>query len=155
MPQRLHHSHHNITCTLELWWGLNQLIHRVVGSVPNTNLGFPGGSDSKESACDAGGPDLISGSGKSPGEGTGNPLQYSCLENSMDRGAWWATVWSIGLQRVGHNEVTNTFTFNRNSNNVSYYNFFSLNSNYIVNWKTYSRVLNQEKRGVCHKYLQI
>ena len=54
--------------------------------------GFPGGSDCKESACNAGDPDLIPGSGRSPGEGNGNPLQYPCLENPMDRGAWWATV---------------------------------------------------------------
>ena len=53
---------------------------------------FPGGSDSKVSACSAGDPGLIPGSGRSPGEGNGNPLQYSCLENPMDRGAWRATV---------------------------------------------------------------
>ena len=92
--------------TLELWWGLNQLIHSVFSSIPNINLGFPGGSDGKESACNAGGPDLISVSGRSLREGNGNPLQYSCLENSTDRGAWWATVRSIGLQRVGHERLT-------------------------------------------------
>jgi len=48
-------------------------------------LGFPGGSDGKESACNARDPDLILGLGRSPGEGNGNPLQYSCLDNSMDR----------------------------------------------------------------------
>ena len=52
----------------------------------------PGGSDSKASACNAGYPGSIPESGKSPGEGNGNPLQYSCLENFMDGGAWWATV---------------------------------------------------------------
>ena len=46
----------------------------------------------KASACNAGDPGLIPGLGRSPGEGNGNPLQYSCLENSMDGGAWWATV---------------------------------------------------------------
>ena len=55
-------------------------------------LGFPGGSDSEESTCSAGDPDLIPGSGRSPEEGNGTPLQYSYLENSMDRGAWQATV---------------------------------------------------------------
>ena len=50
-------------------------------------MGFPGGSDSKESASNAGEPGLILGSGSYPGEGTGDPPQYSCLENSMDRGA--------------------------------------------------------------------
>ena len=58
---------------------------------------FPGGSDGKESACNAGDPGLIPGLGRSPGEGNGNPLQYSCLGNLMDRGAWRATV-------MGHKE---------------------------------------------------
>ena len=53
---------------------------------------FPGGSDSKEFACNAGDLGPIPGLGRSPGEGNGYPLQYSCLENPMDRGAWWATV---------------------------------------------------------------
>ena len=56
------------------------------------NLGFPGGSDCKEFACNAGDPGLVPGLGRSPGRGHGNPLQYSCLENSMGRGAWRATV---------------------------------------------------------------
>ena len=59
-----------------------------------------GGSDSKESACNAGDLGLIPGSGRFPGEGNGYPLQYSCLENPMDRGAWQATV--HGVARVGH-----------------------------------------------------
>ena len=64
-------------------------------------IGLPGGSDSKESACSAGDLGLIPGSRSSPGEGNGYLLQYSCLENSMDREAWWAIV--HGGQRVGHN----------------------------------------------------
>ena len=64
------------------------------------NEGFPGGSEGKESACSAGGPGLIPRSGRSPGERYGYPLQYSCLENSVDRGAWQATVY--GVTRVGH-----------------------------------------------------
>ena len=58
-------------------------------------------SASKESACNAGDPASIPGLGRSPGEGNGNPLQYSCLENPMDRGAWQAIV--HGVARVGHN----------------------------------------------------
>ena len=54
-------------------------------------LGFPGGSDGEESTCSAGDTSSIPKSGRSSGEGNGNPLQYSCLENSMDRGAWQAT----------------------------------------------------------------
>ena len=62
---------------------------------------FPGGSDGKESACNEGDLGLIPGSGRSPGEGNGNPLQYSCLENPMGGGASWLQ--SMGLQRVGYN----------------------------------------------------
>ena len=58
-------------------------------------MGFPGGSDGKESACSAGEPGSIPRSGGSPGKRNGNPLQYPCLENSMDRGAWWATVLGV------------------------------------------------------------
>ena len=71
--------------------------------------GFPGGSDGKESAWNAGDPVSIPGLGKSPGEGNGYPLQYSCLENSKDRRAWPATVSPWG-HRVGHNWTINTFT---------------------------------------------
>ena len=53
----------------------------------NVLHGFPGGSDGKASACNVGDPGLIPGLGRSPGEGNGNPLQHSCLENPMDRGA--------------------------------------------------------------------
>ena len=57
--------------------------------------GFPGGSEGKASACNAGDLGSIPGLGRSPGEGNGNPLQYSCLENPMDREAWWATVHGV------------------------------------------------------------
>ena len=58
-------------------------------------VGFPGGSDVKESACNVGDLGSIPGSGRSPGEGHGNPLQYSCLENPLNRGAWWAMIHGI------------------------------------------------------------
>ena len=58
-------------------------------------MGFPGGSEVKAAACNAGDLDSIPGSGRSPGEGNGDPLQCSCLENSMDRGTWWATVHGV------------------------------------------------------------
>ena len=63
---------------------------------------FPGGSDGKESAHSAGYPGLIPGLGRSSGGRHNNPLQYSCLENPMDRGPWWATV------HGGHNESDTT-----------------------------------------------
>ena len=61
-------------------------------------MGFPSGSDGKESPCNAGDPGSIPESGRFLGEGNGNPLQYSCLENSVDREVWQA----MGLQRAGH-----------------------------------------------------
>ena len=64
-------------------------------------MGFPDGADSKESACNAGDPSLIPGLGRPPGERNGYPLQYSCLENSLDRGDWGATVHGIAKSRTG------------------------------------------------------
>ena len=62
--------------------------------------GFPGDSGGKESTCNAGDPGLNLGSGRSPVEENGNPLQYSCLENPMDRGAWQATVHGVAKSRT-------------------------------------------------------
>ena len=62
---------------------------RYLNNLSSIKLGSPGGSDGKESACSTGDPGSIPESGRSPGEGNGDPLQYSCLENSMDRGTWW------------------------------------------------------------------
>ena len=70
------------------------------GDLPLYLMGFPGGSDGKESACNVGDLGSIPGLGRFPGEGKGYPLQYSGLENPMDRGAWQAIV--HGSQRVGH-----------------------------------------------------
>ena len=74
---------------------------------PTMHPGFPGGSDGKESACNAGDPGSILGLGRSLGEGNGSPLQYSCLENFMDRGAWQTTVhgvahWLVPLHSCGY-----------------------------------------------------
>ena len=63
-------------------------------------LGFPGGSEVKASACNVGDLGSIPGLGRSPGEGNGNPLQYSHLENPMDGGAWWATVHRVTKKSV-------------------------------------------------------
>ena len=70
---------------------------------------FPGGSVGKETACKAGDPGLIPGLGRSLTEGNKNSFQYSCLENTMDRGSWRATI--HGVQRVRHSWATNVFTF--------------------------------------------
>ena len=82
---------------LMMWWCL-----KLPGGI-----GFSGGSVGKESACNAGDLDSIPGSGRSPGEGNGNPLQYSCLENPMDRGTWWAIVHRVPKR---HDWTTNTFS---------------------------------------------
>ena len=73
---------------------------------PSISLGFSSSMASlvaytvKASVCNAGDLGSISGSERSPGEGNGNPLQYSCLENSMDGGAWWATVLGVAKSRT-------------------------------------------------------
>ena len=84
-------------CYTACFLGLLTQVFGVIG--PNADSkgrgGFPGGSDGEESTCNAGDPDSILWLGRSPGEGNGNPLQYFCLENSMDRGFWWATVHEV------------------------------------------------------------
>ena len=69
-------------------------------------MGFPGGSEGTASAYNAGGLGSIPGSGRSPGEGNGSPLQYSGLENAMDRGAWWATVHWVAKSRTRLSDST-------------------------------------------------
>ena len=68
--------------------------------------GFPGGSDGKASAYNAGDPRSIPGLGRSPGEGNGNPLQYSCLENLMDGGAWLATLHGVAKSYSRLSDIT-------------------------------------------------
>ena len=75
-------------------WALNELDDACI------YWGFPGGSDSKESACIAGDPGSITRSGRYPGEGNGYPLQYFCLENSIDRGAWQTTVHGLAKSQT-------------------------------------------------------
>ena len=82
-------------------------LHRKLQKGSNISLfktssdkGFPSGSDSKGSACSAGDLDSVSGLGRSPGEGNDHSLQYSCLENSMDRGAWEATVHGVAKSQT-------------------------------------------------------
>ena len=72
------------------------MTERLIHTFTKVGSHFPGGSVGKESACNAGDLDSIPGSGRSPGEGNGYSLQYSCLGNPMDRGAWW-----LGVARVG------------------------------------------------------
>ena len=69
-------------------------------------MDFPGGSDGKASVYNAGDLGSIPGSGRSAGEGNGNPLQYSCRENSMDGGAWWAVVHRVTKSRTRLSDFT-------------------------------------------------
>ena len=69
-------------------------------------LGFPGGSEVKASACSVGDLGSIPGLGRSPGEGNGNPLQYACLENPMDGGAWWVAKSRTRLSNFNTNKQT-------------------------------------------------
>ena len=73
--------------------------------------GFPGSLDGKASAYNVGDPGLIPGSGRSPGEGNGNPLQYSCLENPMDQGAWWATVCGVAKSQTRLSDFSSLLHF--------------------------------------------
>ena len=80
-------------------------------SVTSDMQGFPGDSEVKPSASNTGDLGSIPGSGRSSGEGNGNPLQYSCLENPMDGGAWWATVHGVAKSRTQLSDLTFNFNF--------------------------------------------
>ena len=95
---------------------------------------IPGGSDCKESSCNAGDLGLIPGLGWSPTEGNCNTLQYSCLENSMDRGARWATV--HGVRRIRHNRNSLSLHFS------CLYIFWIYISYWIYNWQLFSLILS-------------
>ena len=86
--------------------------------------GFPGGSEVKASACNAGDLGSIPGSGRSPGEGNGNPLQYSCLENPKDRGAWWASVHGVAKSRTRLSDWTELNWWYDVSNHYPQHPFF-------------------------------
>ena len=102
--------------------------------------GFPGDSDGKTSACSPGDQSSIPGLGRSPGEGNGNPLQYSCLENSMDRGAWQATFHGVASSWTRLSDFTFFLSF-----------FLSLTRREAVpivapNWNTISK---KKKERIC------
>ena len=83
-----------------LYWQPGFLFFSCLCAKRQMRMGFPGGSDGKESACNAGDLGSIPGLGRFPGEGNGNPLEYSCLENSMDWRAWWATVHGVAKSQM-------------------------------------------------------
>ena len=120
-PRTHTHTHHiTIIYFIELLWELNETV-KVVAYLINPD--FPGGSDGKASVYNAGDQVLIPGTGRFPGEGNGNPLQYSCLENPMDGGAWCRLL-SMGLQRVRTWLSDFIFTFTFKQVLVYYYCYF-------------------------------
>ena len=96
------------------------------------HVGFSGGSEVKASACNAGDLGLIPGSGRSPGEGNGNPLQYSCLENPMDGGAWWATVHWVAKSQILLSNLTNLTVKKDHESTHKNDLFFSFIMNYLT-----------------------
>ena len=103
--QGFQHPPRQCLCIESIWlvwamWsglGLQRVKNKGPASkqIPFWNPGFPVGSDSKESTCNAGNVDSIAGSGRSLGKGNGNLLQHPCLENPMDGGAWWAIIHGV------------------------------------------------------------
>ena len=95
-------DYNNVWTTLKyfckIWYP--QIYIQNIKQMEICTLDFCGGSDGKESACNAGDTGLTPRLGRSLGEGNGNPLQYSCLGKPMDRGAWWATVHGVAKSRT-------------------------------------------------------
>ena len=85
---------------------IDEVVLPILIFFPLSLFGFPGGSEDKVSACKAGDLGSTPGLGRCPGEGNGNPLQYSCLENPMDRGAWGATVHRVAKSRTRLSDFT-------------------------------------------------
>ena len=82
------------------YWSTRECVADMNLILHTPSTGIPGGSEDKASACNAGDPGSIPGLGRSSGEGNGNPLQYFCLENPMDRGAWQATVHGVAKSQT-------------------------------------------------------
>ena len=114
--QWVRETKHEGGCAVQFHWHHTKFTYRqspsekVAGRIVVPSGHFPGGSDGKAPAYNAGDPDSIPGSGRSPGEGNGNPLQYSCLENPMDGGSWWATVHGVAKSRTWPSDFTFTFS---------------------------------------------
>ena len=105
---------HSSTLAWKILWPEERGRLQSMGSVTESDmtgwLGFPGSSEVKASDCNAGDLGSNPGLGRSPAERNGNPLQYSCLENPMDGGAWWATVHGVAKSRTRLSDFTFTFS---------------------------------------------
>ena len=118
---RLHFPASMEVCCVSLWLVIYKL--KKNQCLLSLFLGFSSSSNSKEYACISGDLGSILMLARSSGEGYGNPLHYSCLENSMDRGDWWATeLQSMGSQRVEHSRTTNIHTHIIVFSHVMFYN---------------------------------
>ena len=95
--------------------GLSRVFSNCFAWIQLAQPSFPSDSDGEKSACNAGDPSSIPGSGRSPGEGNGNPLQYSCLENHLDRGAWQAAVHGVARSWTWLSSWTHTHTHTHTS----------------------------------------
>ena len=101
---------------------MKQLIQCPNLAINSKDLGLPWWLSSKESVCSAGDPGSLPGLGRSPGKGNDNPLQYPCLENPMDRGAWWAIVHGVSqsqtrLKRLSSNSSEDLDTWKLKASN--------------------------------------
>ena len=126
--------------------------------------GFPGGSVGKDSACNAGDPGLTPESGRSPGGGNSGPLQYSCLENPMDRGVWWAMVHLVAKSQTQLSHFhfhTHTHThiylmpsdqgwgkYSKDTLSVPLYLLYCCKNNFYITWRiktVFKNIFNKEK----------
>ena len=110
-------------------------------------LGFPGGSEVKASACNAGDLGSIPGLGNSPGEGNGNPLLYSCPENPMDGGAWWATVHGVAKSWIRLSAFAIHYRhlmFGRGGKNLQWIKDNLFNNRCWENWSTMCKRMKVE-----------
>ena len=103
------HLYHQLCCAF--FWFILLLLFFTFFFFVFSYWGFPTGSEVKASACNAGDLGSIPGLGRSPEEGNGNPLQYSCLENPIDRGAWWATVHGVAKGQTRLSDFTFTLSY--------------------------------------------
>ena len=114
------------------------------------DLGSSGGSVGQESTCNAGDPGSIPGWGRSPGEGNGNPLQYSCLETPMDRGAWQATVHGVAKSRTWLRDYTPTHTYIYMLSRFSYVWLFAILRTVAHQAPLSMGILRARMGEVCH-----
>ena len=108
-PSKVFNQAFNPESHSELWLkrAVDLLLHQESLNEQTLGAAFPGGSVSKESTCNARDPGSIPRSGRSPGGRHGTPLQYSCLENPMDRGAWWTTVQRVAKSQMRLSTIAN------------------------------------------------